>query len=290
MRMTIFRSRCAAIVLAVGALMAPTFAFSQGAPGAPATRTVFYQQPRGRTEPATQDSGLARAERPTVRTGEYLAAPYIDREGGPRGAGQILSSAEVSAFPVASVARTMMLADRVLIRPPQSAPSATKGDRYLSFALGPSLYGYGQVVIPTGVLVVERSLAGAPVEARVIAAFEAVSSGQRLIPLGALPSLKLPRPAPASRGATAQVLWVSGAPALATLQSYVVIGAGTTSGLASGDQITLERSAASPSPGTPIARAVVVRVMPRSATALVIEQTQAEIQPGVLVRVTAKMP
>jgi hypothetical protein len=262
-------------------------AASQGAPGATG-RTVFYQPLRLRDEALSGQEATSPAERSTVRAGEYFAAPYVDRAGGPLGAGSIRSSAEVSALPVTSIARTMMLEDRILITPPRGS-SASRGTRYLAYALGPTLEGSGQVVIPTGIVVVDRASAGEPIEARVIAVFGPVTSGQGLIPLGAAPPATLPRPA-ATRGLVTRVLWVEGSPALPTLQSYVVLNAGSAARLTAGDQVTLERPGTADGPGAPIARAVVVRVMPRAATALVIEQLRAEIEAGVLARVTAKMP
>src|SRR5687767_699985 len=70
----------------------------------PASQTVFSRrQPAALTPtpgggPSFGGPEIGIAPAPTVRAGEVMAAPYVDREGGPRGFGRILKSGDLSGI------------------------------------------------------------------------------------------------------------------------------------------------------------------------------------------------
>jgi len=276
MRMTIFRSSQLAIAL-VGAVMAPTFASAQQ---------------------SNMDVGVASSwqagpvQSPnTVRPGEYYAAPWVERLGGPANAGLIVGSGDVPSIPLTEEERPLQSYERVFVTVPAGMSTAA-GTRYVSARPGPLLQGVGQVMVPTGVVVIERAQPGQAAEARVLARFEPVQIGDQLVAMDASPA-GAGRPSAVSDGAETVVLWMKNEPVLPSLQSYVVVAAAP--GMKAGDQISLYRPRrVSPYgvllPESEIAIAQIVRVTPQGASALLIDQSHAAIEQGTHARVTAKMP
>jgi len=274
MRMTIFRSNRLAIAL-VGAVMAPTFATAQEA----ATDVALASAMQGQAGP------------PAIRPGEFYAAPWVERLGGPANAGAIVGTGDVSGIPLTEAERPLQSHERVFVTVPPGM-SAAPGARYISVRRGPLLEGIGQVMVPTGILVLERAQPGHAAEARLVARFEPVQIGDQLVAMDAPPA-GTGRPAAVGGGAETSVLWIKSEPVLPSLQSYVVVAAAP--GMRVGDQISFYRPRRmSPwgvlLPESEIAVAQLVRVTPQAATALVVDQSYGGIEQGTAARVTAKVP
>ena len=301
MKTMIFRSSRIAIAM-VGAVVAPTFAFSQAAPrqaprrpavpaSAPTTGpTVFTRALVDR--PADTAQVQARAAAPTLRPGEVLAAPYVELEGGPPNAGRIIGTGEVPGIPLTISERPLQSAERIFIVVPPGMTSAV-GTRYVAVRRGPMLEGVGQVMIPTGIIAVQRSQSGQAVEATVVARFEQLLIGDELVSMQSVPA-GLPRPTAQTGGAETRVLWTEGEPALPSLQSYVLLD-GSVARFRPGDQVTLYRERqlsedGAVLPESEIAVAQVVRVTAQAASALIIHQSQPAIEDGTRGRVSARMP
>src|SRR5687767_12627609 len=208
MKTTIFRSSRVAIAM-VGAVVAPTFAFSQASPPAarrpiaPASAptsgpTVFRRELADR---ATGDTAQvqARVPAPTLRPGEVIAAPYVEREGGPPNSGRIVGTGAVPGIPLTEAERPLQSAERIFIAVPPGMSSAA-GTRYVAVRRGPLLEGIGQVMIPTGIVAIQRAQPGQAVEATVVARFEQLLIGDELVSLQSVPG-SLPRPTAQTGGA-----------------------------------------------------------------------------------------
>jgi len=258
--------------------MAPTFATAQQA-----TIDVALGSP---TQASQTQAGA-----PAVRAGEFYAAPWVERVGGPANAGVIVGTGDVPGIPLTEQERPLQSHERVFVTVPPGM-SAAPGARYVSVRRGPLLEGIGQVMVPTGILVLERAQPGQAAEARVVARFEPVLIGDQLVAMDA-PPVGSGRPAAVGGGAETFVLWIKSEPVLPSLQSYVVVAA--AGGMRVGDQISFYRPRRMSSwgvllPETEIAVAQVVRVTPQAATALVVDQTHGAIEPGTPARVSARMP
>ena len=276
MRMTIFRSSHLAVVL-VGAVMAPTFAMAQ-------------QSPMDLGVGSPWQSGPAQAPT-TVRPGEYYAAPWVEQLGGPANAGMIVGTGDVPSIPLTEEERPLQSYERVFVTLP-AGMSAAPGARYVTARPGPLLQGFGQVMVPTGVVVVQRAQPGQAAEARVAARFEPVQIGDQLVAMDPSPA-GAGRPAAVSDGAETVVLWMKSEPVLPSLQSYVVVAAAP--GMKAGDQISFYRPHRTSQwgvvlPETEIGVAQIVRVTPQGATALIVDQAHGAIEQGTHARVSAKMP
>ena len=245
------------------------------------------------TRDAAPRASQAAVAAPTLRVGEVIAAPYVEVEGGPANAGYIVATADVPATSFPQLERPLQSHERVFIVVPPGMTSA-RGTRYVAVRRGPMLVGVGQVMIPTGVVAVERAQPGQAVEARVVARFEQLLIGDELVTMENVPTTET-RPAAVTGGAETAVLWVAGDEILPSLQSHLIVAGGSGSGLRAGDQITLyrERQATVDGivlPETEIAVAQILRVTPQAASALIIDQSHAAIQQGTRARVSAKMP
>jgi hypothetical protein len=232
-----------------------------------------------------------------VRPGEHYAAPFLDRDGGPREAGTVILSSEITAVQLETPRSPFQLREDIYIKLPKGA-NGDVGQRFMTFRLGPSYETYGQVVIPTGIVSVIR--AAGPREAttvRIMQMFGEMQVGQGVLPLDA-PEFPAAGAvvSPVESGPRSKVLWVDDEVVMTSLEYYLVLPIKSSDGYRIGDQVTLIRPPEKDYdtrltlPEAVIGVAQVVRVTPRSATAIVIHQDQPAIAPGVVTRVSAKMP
>jgi LysM repeat protein len=272
---------------------APTPApVTQPTVAAPVSSPVAAPAPRVDTAPAP----LLQEARSLVRTGEYAAAPWVDKIGGPNGYGYVIANADIPGIASADQSRAHLY-DRVVFAPPTGS-AAPERELFLAYRLGPELDRLGQVMIPTGIIQVTRSPRdGEAGLAHVVKMFGELLQGQRLIPYDSNAAIVTGRPTPVTNGKSGTVRWISGDPVLPRIQNYIVLDISKSDGVSTGDQIELfrprqkaieEHSFAIPE--ISIARAQVLRVTPFGATAIITGQEQPKIQEGTAARIAAKMP
>ena len=256
--------------------------------------TVFSQRIERRTTgPAFQ--GAQEDLRTAVRLGEFRAAPWVDRNGGPRGNGRIVATTEMAGIAAASEKIRYAYNERVYILPPDRvAPQV--GDRFLTYRVGPEITGLGQVMIPTGIVRVEEAYRGDDVAsvARIVAQYDMVMEGDGVMPLEPFDMDSTSRVAADDIGVTGRVMWIQGEAVLPSLQRYLVVDASSRDGVRLGDQLTLVRPTKEITGGVTlpeqeIAIAQVVRVTDFGITAIILDQTQPAIKPGTLARVTGRL-
>lgn len=231
-----------------------------------------------------------------VRPGEYIASPWVDRDGGPKGPGRLIESADIPGIASHDKGR-LQLHDPVFIAPPAGV-MPMEHSLFMSYRLGPLIEDFGQIVIPTGII--EVTQAGSVGEAsvgHVVKMFGEVKQGERLIPLDSGMANITGHPGAVSNGRMGKVRWILNEPVLPSLQSYVVIDISARDGLATGDWIEIYKGRQLPNdnhdltlPEISIAHAQVLRVTPYGATAIVTDQAQPHIVEGAKARVASKMP
>jgi hypothetical protein len=233
-------------------------------------------------------------ERAAVREGEFLAAPWIDRNGGPEQHGRIVATSELPGIAQASDPIRLAPHDRIYVTLPREVGAATVGERYLAYELGPSM-PQGQIVVPTGILIVEQANTDAATLVRIERMFGEVKIGNRFIPLERIQLPTDARPAPVDLGVRSRVIWVASKAVLPSIQHYLLIDASRKDGVSLGDQFTVMRGRVSLDRGVrlpeqPVALAQVVRVTERGATVMIVDQVQPKVREGMEARLTAKMP
>jgi LysM repeat protein len=262
------------------------------APAPEFERTVFTTQPAvvgGRLQSNGELIGRERAG--AVRVGEVEAAPFADREDGPKGAGRLAAAYDRPGIKAKASEQRFQLRDPVFVELPMGSV-ARVGDRYLAFELGPVLSDDAQLMVPTAIVRVEDVTPGQLVLARVVRQFGEITLDQGLVALeNAVPATAM-NPTPVQDGRTAHVLWVHEDPVLPSLQTYVVLTAEAGNDVQVGDQFTLIDATVDeihPAPPVPAAVAQVVRVTPYAVTALVVDHDQPTIRAGMPARLTARM-
>ncbi len=233
---------------------------------------------------------------PTVRAGEVIVAPYVDREGGPRGFGRILKSGDIAGVAEASDRFRFQAYDRIFIAPPVGYV-APEGERYLAFKLGPVLEDQGQIIIPTGIVEVTRAPRGdVAAVAKVVRAFNELSATDRLIPLDTAGVSTTVRPSRVIDGPSTTIRWIYGEPVLASLQNFVVLAVSSQNGVRMGDEFIIYQPTGKSvdgelrDPEIAIGKAQVVRSTPYGVTAVILGQEQPAIKEGMSARVVARMP
>jgi LysM repeat protein len=249
--------------------------------------TVFAS-PLSRAAAAISSDVMGRTRAGAVRPGEAQAAPYADREGGPRDAGRLVSSLDRPGIKATLVQERYQLNDDLFVELPKGYV-ARLGDNYMSYVLGPDLGDNGQVVIPTGILRIEAITPGQRPVARIIRQFGEIkleegltTAPEIIIPAGVLSAV--------AGGARGNVVYVHEEPVLPSIGHYVLISPNTRNGVKVGDEVTFIDDSAGPSdgPAPPVIAGAgqVVRVTRFAATVIILRQIQPTIRDGMPVRVT----
>ncbi|MEP6858332.1 MAG: LysM peptidoglycan-binding domain-containing protein [Gemmatimonadales bacterium] len=270
-------------------------------PAAPAEPTTsadgkdltVFASPLSRTAAAATGDVIGRARSGGVRRGEIEAAPYADRDGGPKGAGRIVASIDRPGIKTSMVRTHYQLNDALYISLPRGLV-ARLGDTYMSYTLGADLGDFGEVVIPTGLLRIESLPSGQQPVARIIRQFAEIELDQRLIQAPDLPSASGTL-APVAGGPRGKVVYVHGDPVLPSIGHYVLVSLNAANGVRIGDQIafidnTTGANDQNAAPAVIAGLGQVVRVTPFAATTIIVGQMQPTIREGMSVRLTGKMP
>lgn len=260
--------------------------------GGAAPGTMFPRNTRGEMALASNRSG-SRNVPPIKSLNDKQAAPYLDREGGPEGAGAVLGTIAVSNVIDASDRAHFDLGEDLYITMPAGSTAAA-GDRFYTYRLGTSFGDRGQVVVPTGILTVIQPGTGTDATiARLTTIFSIVNKSQPVLALDMTP-MPVERPLHVDDGAKTKVLWVEDENVLTTIQYYVVLEASEKQGFHVGDQVTLYRprlhvpESAVTLPESEIAIGQIVRANGYAATVQILASTQPDIEPGIAAKVTAR--
>jgi hypothetical protein len=255
--------------------------------------TVFASPLNRAAAEISENVMIGRARAGGVKRGEIEAAPYADRDGGPRGAGRLVSSVDRPGIKTSIVQSRYQLNDALYVDLPRGQ-MARLGDTYMSYILGPDLGDFGQVVVPTGILRIEGLPSGQGPVARLVRQFGEVRLDQRIIPATDYP-FPTGTLAPVIGGTRGRVIYIHGEPVLPSIGHYVLISPNAKSGVRVGDEITFidnstGRGDENPAPAVVAGVGQVVRVTPYATTAIIVRQVQPTIRDGMPVRLTGKMP
>lgn len=259
----------------------------------PSTATVFDPRRFSAARRERQSTNLL-APHFAVRSGQYLAAPFVWARGGPALAGRVLSTA-TSQMVVPSLAqRALQSQEPIFISLPGAAVRAD-GQRFMTFELGPAIGDKAQVVVITGIVELQQDPGSGDARAVIIQRYRNISDGQGVMPIDSLVPRRDVFPAAVESGAQSQVTQMLDGPVIPQIGSYLLLSAKEQDGVVPGDQITIYAPLGTGAAGeqrTPEVAAVlqVMRVTPYGTSALLLNRSQAAITEGLWGRVTAKMP
>ncbi|MEP6692792.1 MAG: LysM peptidoglycan-binding domain-containing protein [Gemmatimonadaceae bacterium] len=227
-----------------------------------------------------------------VRQGEYYSSPWLDRPGVSTRMGRLSGVADIAGVGASSGAYRLQPGARVYVTMPVGV-TAKHDDRFLIVAIGPELEQGRQVVIPTGVIQVERSVPGEAITATIVLGYDDIKVGQRIIVIEPYNVPTDVRPAPVQSGSLTSILYTPKGTVLPSIGHYVLLGARRSDGVKIGDQYTLFRPrvrAGGMLPEERIALVQIVRVTDQGATGIIVDQAQPSIRVGTAARLTARMP
>lgn len=196
-------------------------------------------------------------------------------------------------IPARHIRATMQLFQRVYVTPPDGAVW-TQGDSLLTVELNDGVGGYGDMVVPTGLLRVTEVAPGRTV-AEVIALYGDVVQGQRVMPAETFQAAGNRQAIPVADGVAARVLGSPRPQTLYSPQDVMFLDKGRADGVAPGDIFEIRRSQDRRDDGVmsaPDVMAVlqVVRVGDRTATARVLRVISPSIAVGTESRQVARLP
>jgi hypothetical protein len=261
---------------------------------ATSSATMFNKPPQhAPLFPLGRPGGLPGARPVVMAPGLHYAAPYIERNGGPPRAGTVLGTSSLSNVVDQSGRTPYTLLEEIYVKMPEGVVP-TAGQRLYTYSLGESFGERGQVVRPTGILVV-RTPGSAKVAtlARIVQLFGNIDLGQGVLPVEQI-TVPTAGAQPVEGGLQTHVLYVENV--LPTIMYYVVLDASAKQGIHLGDQVTLyrppvyEAEHAISLPSSDIAVAQIVSVNQYGSTGVVIRQMEPDITSGASVRLSAREP
>ena len=219
---------------------------------------------------------------------EVVSAPYVAEAAQLNGAGRLAEARSTAVGAGAVVAGPIHLTDRVDFSAPRGT-SIDSGGRALLVRVGPSVTGVGIVVVPTGVVrATDRIGSLGTVPGVIVAQFDEILSTDRVLPLPERDLASSATLSPVTRGATGRVVWIPSGALLPSLQHQVIVDIGERDGVHAGDQLSIRDRPGQG--GVTVAVARVLRVGPRSATALIVRESLPQVRVGMEAVLTGKLP
>ncbi|HCT57125.1 MAG TPA: LysM domain-containing protein [Gemmatimonas aurantiaca] len=252
--------------------------------------TVFHRDIPDAAEAERRALAIIPPNRPVPRQGEFDAAPFLLSEAQRAASGSIARRRGASeatghdAYPTRAI-RT----DEVELGAAGSTPFSV-GQRLVAFGESRSADGKTVVAIPSGVLEVTEVEAGRPAVAVVRRQSGRIEGGQRVLPAFGEAAPRSAAQQLDTPDVVTSVRWLERNELLPTLQSYLLLDAGSAKGLKAGDEVALyHRGAGSPAE-TLTATVRLVRVEGESSTAIILRQYGHQIATGMTARRFAKVP
>ncbi len=252
--------------------------------------TIFAQGGARPQQMQLQMDDEERAYR-AVREGEFYASGFVaDSRLLP--SGTLVGNTERSSVRRLSSRQTAAILTDVVVAPP-AGETFGRGDILLTYTVNRTIHGYGEVIVPTGLLrVTSDGEPGGSASARVVGVYGPVNSGQRLIRVPAFTFPAGVRPQPMDSGLVGEVIGTRRGGELSTVQDVLFISRGADDGVRLGDIFRIS-SVTDPARGGLVrdqADVVVVNVRPNTATCIVVQVSQPDIRPGATARQVRRMP
>ena len=226
-----------------------------------------------------------------AREGEYYASGFVaDSRLLP--SGTLVGNAERSAIRRLSSRLNASILTDVVVAPP-AGETFRRGDMLLTFTVERTLRGYGEVIVPTGLLRVDSDgEPGGSAAAKVVGVYGLVNSGQRLIKVPAFISPAAGRSQPTDSGVVGEVIGTRRGSELSTVQDVLFINRGADDGVRLGDIFRISSAPDLTREGLVREQAdvVVVHTLSNTATCIVVQVSQPDIRPGATARQVRRMP
>jgi len=252
--------------------------------------TVFHRDMPDAAEAERRTRAALKPNTPAPRQAEFDAAPFVVLPSELAKAGSITqrvgSRTAESDYPQRAI-----ITDQIEVRPPVGV-TYTVGQRLVVVNTPTVGDKQSMIVIPAGIVEVVRVESGKPVLAVLKRQSGRVEQGQRLLPATGSSAPWLTAQKLAEPDVSTSVRWIDPHELLPTLQSFLMLAAGTSQGVKAGDEFGLYRSGTKEQPAQEslVATVRVVRSEAAGSSAVIIQQYQSDIGVGLAARRLAKAP
>ena len=253
--------------------------------------TVFHRDLPDAAEAERRTRAALRPNTPAPRQAEFDAAPFVVLQSELARSGSISKRVGSPRTTESGYPQRAIMTDQIEVHPPAGV-SYTVGQRLVAITTPASTDKQPMVAIPAGIVEIVRVEAGKPVLAVLKRQSGRVEQGQRLLPATGVSAPWLTARELADTDVSTSVRWIDAHELQPTLQSFLMLAAGTSQGVKAGDEFGLYRSGTKeqPSQESLVARVRVVRSDAAGSSAVITRQYQPDIGVGLAARRIAKAP
>jgi LysM repeat protein len=253
--------------------------------------TVFHRDLPDAAEADRRTRAVLRPNVPAPRQAEFDAAPFWVSPSDLAKAGAIMRRVGSREATERGYPQRAIVTDQIEVRPPPGATYIV-GQRLVVVTTPVAVDKHALIAIPAGVVEVVRAEAGKPVLAVLMRQSGRVEQGQRLLPTAGMSAPWLTAQKLAAPDVNTSVRWIDPHELQPTLQSFVMLSAGSAHGVKAGDEFGLYRSGTKELPASEslVATVRVVRSEAGGSSAVIMRQYQADIAVGLSARRVAKVP
>jgi LysM repeat protein len=253
--------------------------------------TVFHRDLPDAAEAERRTRAVLRPNAPAPRQAEFDAAPFMVSPSDLVKAGSIMKRVGSPATTESGYPQRAIMTDQIEVRPPAGV-TYTVGQRLVAVTTPAVADKQSMIAIPAGIVEIVRVEAGKPVLAVLTRQSGRVEQGQRLLPATGTSAPWLTVQKLAEPDVKTSVRWIDPHELQPTLQSFLMLAAGSTQGVKAGDEFGLYRSgtAEQPAQESLVATVRVVRSEAAGSSAVITRQYQSDIGIGLSARRVAKAP
>ncbi|MFO0094374.1 MAG: LysM peptidoglycan-binding domain-containing protein [Gemmatimonadaceae bacterium] len=253
--------------------------------------TVFHRDLPDAAEAERRTQAVLRPNTPAPRRAEVEAAPFVVTETELAKAGRVDQRIGSRMDFAPEYPQRAIKTDEVTLKAPTGVTYKV-GDRLVAINTQslPTQKGATRIAVPTGVLVVTKAEPGRPALAALARQSGRVEQGQRVVAAPTASGEWVRAVSLSTPDLSTTVHWLDVADLLPTLQSFLLLGGGTSQGFQPGDEVAIYRRAEGAASESLAAIARVVRVDRETSAAVITRQYASDIAVGQTARRFAKAP
>jgi len=253
--------------------------------------TVFHRDLPDAAEAERRTRAVLRPNAPAPRQAEFDAAPFVVSPSDLVKAGSIIRRIGSAETTESGYPQRAIVTDQIEVRPPAGVTYSV-GQRLVAVTTPAAVDKQTLIAIPAGIVEIVRVEAGKPAVAVLMRQSGRVEQGQRLLPATGASAPWLTAQKIEAPDVKTSVRWIDPHELQPTLQSFLMLAAGSTQGVKAGDEFGLYRSGTTEQPAQEslVATVRVVRSEVAWSSAVITRQYQSDIAVGLSARRVAKAP
>ena len=253
--------------------------------------TVFHRDLPDAAEAERRTRAVLRPNAPAPRQAEFDAAPFVVSPSDLVKAGSIIRRIGSAETTESGYPQRAIVTDQIEVRPPAGVTYSV-GQRLVAVTTPAAVDKQTLIAIPAGIVEIVRVEAGKPAVAVLMRQSGRVEQGQRLLPATGASAPWLTAQKIEAPDVKTSVRWIDPHELQPTLQSFLMLAAGSTQGVKAGDEFGLYRRGTKEQPAQEslVATVRVVRSEVAWSSAVITRQYQSDIAVGLSARRVAKAP